>query len=215
VVGVQRAADGGGSPVAPLRASVRRPRGLRRRPLAVALLAVLALALVSSAIRPTSSAWTNPAYVTANATSGSWAVAGPLGSCVVVSDVAPYDPISPAPPCTITALTYSAFGDGAPVGSRHANMYINVTATVTSSQLIKLSFNLMGAAGIPANWSYATSALENGNVSQYPGFLCSSMSTGVYITLAPSWAGGGSQVYLGKLYENRFESGKHTFTCSP
>jgi hypothetical protein len=184
---------------------------------ALAAFAVLVVGVLGfgRATSDTSAAWTNPADFVASASSGSWTAANPLGTCVVVSGTAPYDPVVPAPACTITALTYTGYGDGAPVGSRHANMYFTVTATVANGQLIKLSVNLQNATGMPADWVYATSGIENGSVSQYPGFACSSMSTGMYTALSPAWTGGGTQVYLGKLDENRNESGKHNFTCLP
>jgi hypothetical protein len=164
-----------------------------------------------ASVGATSASWTDGAYLVSAASSGSW-TAG-LGTCQVVSSTAPYDPVTPAPACTITSITYSPFNDGKPVGSRHANMYFTASASVGKNQIIKVTLNLAAAAGIPSNWNFATSGVDGSSVSAYPGYKCSDLASGVFVGLAPAWAGGNSSVYLGQLVENRAETG-HTYTCA-
>ena len=173
----------------------------------VALVIAGPLALARSTAG-TSAAWTNRAYLVAPASSGSW-TAG-LGTCEVVTSTAPYTPVRT---CTVTTVTYSAFGDGAPDGSRRAHIYFTVSATLGANQVIKVSLNLAAVLGMPPNWNFATSAFAGGNVTAYPGFRCADMASGVAVALAPSWAAGGAQAYLGVVVENRSPSG--SYTCAP
>jgi len=160
----------------------------------------------SSAVGTTSAAWTNDAWASAAASTGTW-VTAPTSSCVVLN--AAGNPVT-SKPCTITSLRAVDNNDGSPVGQRRAHMYLRLsTAPLASGETLRFTVDLRTATGLPSNWVWSNAGVTAGNLIASPGFACSSLP---WLTaFAPSWASGGADVYF-VLLENR--TGQSGLICS-
>lgn len=114
-------------------------------------------------LRPTSAAWADPVVVAAAASSGAWLVAD---GCVWV-DVTTNQPVTPAPPCTVTVAIKPYYGAGINYvdGTTGRAAQVDVTfpqATNTRVPLLTLHLN---QGIIPSDWSWSTSRLTSFQVT--------------------------------------------------
>jgi hypothetical protein len=140
---------------------------LRRR-LIVATLALAALLLgaFGGTVHATSAAWTNDAWSSVAASSSTWTVAGGNTCVALKADGTP----APGGTCSITGI--SLVVPWGATGDRQTNGRVTVTS---SSTYVSFSVDLRPA--VPADWSWGTSAIVNGNggYTTTAGFACSSL----------------------------------------
>lgn len=155
-------------------------RSARRAALAVAAAGVLLLggAAVSAWTQPTGAAWTDSAAFTAGASSGTWST-GP-GSCSL-EKLPGYTGVWGNPTCTVTQLRVDVPW-GSP-GTRKTNMYASLSfaGTVDGGQQqyfrIVVTLNLAAAIGMPKDWNWSTTGVEQGNLlARASDYQCSSLT---------------------------------------
>lgn len=180
----------------------------------VVLGAALALVTVRAATGPTSAAWTEPAYFTAAASSGSWVGASPFGTCTVVT-MAGVPVVGRT--CTVTGLVYVDFGDGKPVGQRtgHMNLTLATDSRSDGSEQVRLDLRLAAATGLWANWTWANAAVVGGNLSAYPGYTCATLTQpGAPLTAyAPGWVSTTGTAQF-QVTEQRTPGKKSNYICT-
>ncbi|MDM7830497.1 hypothetical protein [Cellulomonas edaphi] len=171
------------------RAGRRRAVGLSA--LAVALVGVLA---ALAGVGPTSAAWTDPAYVTATASTGTWQ--GPL-TCTVRNASGSLDA---SKPCTVTSVSAQFWGSP---GSGQGSLTADFSAPgIAVNQYVAFDLTVPSASK-PAWWDWSTSSVTSVNNNATITSACDALpqitgregsnlgaTPNVYITLSDRRAAG-------------------------
>ena len=184
-----------------------RTHHVRRAITTLAAAACLLLGAVAgtSAVRETSAAWTNDAWSSAAASSGTWTAAGGHG-CVVTDSAG--NPVS-GPTCQVT------FGPDTD-GSDAWNIKATVSTTSATPVFWRLTLDFAAAPFAPAmKWVGEYSGIPV--VAPLPGGFCSASTRLVSFTGRADWGratvSAGNPVVLDFVGRNTGSSGNLVYSC--
>lgn len=120
----------------------------------------------ATAVQVTSAAWTNDAWSSVSATTGTWPSAS-ANTCVALKADGS---AMPGGTCAVTGVSLATPWGAA--GDRQTNGHVLVSASSTY-----VSFSVELRSAVPADWNWSTSAVVNGNGSYTAssGLACSSL----------------------------------------